>query len=332
VRTRLLDASRPPDLDEAARLLRAGGLVAFPTETVYGLGALALDPVAVRGIYAAKGRPATNPLIVHAQGVDEARVLATSWPVEAGLLAARFWPGPLTLVLPRSKAVPDEVTAGGATVALRVPSHPVARALLERVGAPLAAPSANRAEHVSPTVAAHVRADLDGRIDAILDGGACEVGIESTVLSLDPGGRRPPRLLRAGAIGRAQLQEALQMKIEDGPAAPPDGAIAASPGLHARHYAPAGVVRLVPAASLERTLRALAQAGHLAGALARSAAEVPGAHAWVRLPSDARGYARGFYAGLRELEERGCSAIAIETTPDDGEWEAVADRLKRASS
>src|SRR5436305_12541711 len=236
--TRLLSAQSPGDLDEAASLLRAGGLAALPTETVYGLGGLALEPLAVRAIYAAKGRPATNPLIVHVLGEKEARPLCARWPLEARQLVARFWPGPLTLVLPRTEIVPDEVTAGGPTVAVRAPSHPAARALLARVGAPLAAPSANRAEHVAPTSAAHVLRDLNGRIDAVLDGGRCAYGIESTVLALDPEG---PRLLRTGAISRASLEELLG-PIAQGPASA--GAIAQSPGQHRRHYAPAAVVRL----------------------------------------------------------------------------------------
>src|SRR3954469_18222448 len=220
--TRLLSAQSPGDLDEAAALLRSGGLVAFPTETVYGLGGLALEPLAVRAIYAAKGRPMTNPLIVHVLGEREARPLCARWPLEAMQLASRFWPGPLTLVLPRTDLVPDEVTGGGPTVAIRAPSHPGARALLDRVGAPLAAPSANRSEHVSPTTARHVLRDLNGRIDAVLDGGRCPVGIESTVVALTPAG---PRLLRAGAVPRSALEELLG-EVPDGATA---GAIAASP-------------------------------------------------------------------------------------------------------
>src|SRR3954465_10131963 len=195
--TRLLSAQSPGDLDEAAALLRSGGLVAFPTEPVYGLGALALEPLAVRAIYAAKGRPLSNPLIVHVLGEDGARPLGprwplgarrlvTRWPLEARQLAARFWPGPLTLVLPRTSLVPDECTAGGDTVAVRAPSHAAARGLLQRVGAPLAAPSANRSEHVSPTSAAHVLRDLNGRIDAVVDGGRRPGGVENTPVS-------PPR-------------------------------------------------------------------------------------------------------------------------------------------
>src|SRR6266404_530370 len=176
VETRLLSARSPADLDDAAALLRRGGLVAFPTETVYGLGALALEPLAVRAIYAAKGRPSTNPLIVHVLGEDEARPLVSRWPLEARQLAARFWPGPLTLVLPRTAIVPDECTAGGDTVGVRAPSHP----------------------------AAHVLRDLNGRIDAVVDGGRSPFGIESTVVGLDGD---QPRLLRAGAIPRGEIEE-----------------------------------------------------------------------------------------------------------------------------
>lgn len=332
MRTRRLDAAAAGDLDEAARLLRAGRLVAFPTETVYGLGALALDPLAVRGIYAAKGRPQTNPLIVHVEGPAQARALVRAWPAQAERLAELFWPGPLTLVLPRTAAVPDEVTAGGPTVAVRVPSHPVARAMLRKVGAPLAAPSANRAEHVSPTAAAHVLRDLDGRVDAVVDGGACAIGIESTVLWLPPEGAQPPRLLRAGAVSRGDLERALGGPIAAGPAS--EGP-AASPGLHARHYAPAAAVRLSSAERLEETARALSEAHARVGVLSRAGAFPAGAPFAVevlRLPDDAAGYARGFYAALRALEERGCDAIVVEELPASADWEALSDRLRRASS
>src|SRR3989442_636976 len=231
---------RSPGFDAAAGLLLRGGLVALPTETVYGLGALALEPLAVRAIYAAKGRAATNPLIVHVLGEDEARPLCARWPIEAQELVTRFWPGPLTLVLPRTERVPDEVTGGGSTVAVRAPSHPAARQLLARVRAPLAAPSANRSEHVSPTTASHVLRDLNGRIDAVLDGGRCPVGIESTVVALTSAG---PRLLRAGAVARSALEELLG----EVPDAAPAGVVPASPGQQQRHYAPAALVRLAEA-------------------------------------------------------------------------------------
>jgi L-threonylcarbamoyladenylate synthase len=319
--TRLLNARSPRDLDEAAAMLRRGGLVAFPTETVYGLGALALEPLAVRAIYAAKGRPPGNPLIVHVLGEDDARPLVTRWPLEAQQLAARFWPGPLTLVLPRTALVPDEATAGSDTVGVRAPSHQVARALLERVGAPLAAPSANRAEHVSPTSAAHVLRDLNGRIDAVLDGGRCSYGIESTVVALEPTG---PRILRAGAISQAALEELVgpvALGVRPGPAQ--------SPGQQRRHYAPAAVVRIAARPELEA---AVAQLHGRIGLLLRGDAPAPPAVAVARLPEDAAGYARGLYAALRDLEDADCTAIVVEQVPPGGEWDAIRDRLTRAAA
>jgi L-threonylcarbamoyladenylate synthase len=320
VETRLLSAQSPDDLDEAAALLRRGGLVAFPTETVYGLGALALEPLAVRSIYAAKARPLTNPLIVHVLGEDDARPLVSRWPLEARQLAARFWPGPLTLVLPRTEIVPDECTAGGDTVGVRAPSHPAARALLERVRAPLAAPSANRAEHVSPTSAAHVLRDLNGRIDAVLDGGRCPFGIESTVVALG----EVPRLLRAGAIPRAEIEELIG-PLEQG--AEPGG-VAQSPGQQRRHYAPAAIVRLARPEELTRMARALP--GRV-GLLVRGDTGAPEGAIVARLPQDAAGYARGLYAALRDLEDADCGAIAIEDVPEGPEWDAIRDRLSRAA-
>ena len=318
--TRLLSARSFADLDEAAALLRRGGLVAFPTETVYGLGALALEPLAVRAIYAAKARPPTNPLIVHVLGEDEARPLVSRWPVEALQLAARFWPGPLTIVLPRTALVPDECTAGGDTVGVRAPSHPVARALLERVGAPLAAPSANRAEHVSPTSAAHVLRDLNGRIDAVVDGGRCTYGIESTVVSLDGA----PRILRKGAIPTAEIEELLG-PLETGPAP----GIAQSPGQHRRHYAPAAIVRLVARPEMESVAARLPGP---VGLLVRGETSAPSDLALVRLPDDAPGFARGLYAALRDLEDAGCKSIVIEQVPAGAEWDAIRDRLTRAAA
>jgi len=319
VETRLLSARSPADLDEAAALLRRGGLVAFPTETVYGLGALALEPLAVRAIYAAKSRPLTNPLIVHVLGEDEARPLFSRWPMEARQLAARFWPGPLTLVLPRTAIVPDECTAGGDTVGVRAPSHPAARGLLQRVGAPLAAPSANRAEHVSPTTAAHVLRDLNGRIDAVVDGGRCPFGIESTVVSLDG----PPRLLRAGAIPRTEIEDLIG-PLETGAL----GTVAQSPGQQRRHYAPAAVVRLAARPELASVAATL---GGRVGALLRGDTPAPPAVAVARLPDDSQGYARGLYAALRDLEDADCNAILVEQVPGGPEWDAVRDRLSRAA-
>ena len=321
VETQLFSAHSPADLDAAADLLRRGGLVAFPTETVYGLGGLALEPLAVRAIYAAKGRAPTNPLIVHVLGEADARPLCARWPIEAQQLVARFWPGPLTIVLPRTDRVPDEVTGGGPTVAVRAPSHPAARNLLARVGAPLAAPSANRSEHVSPTTALHVLRDLNGRIDAVLDGGRCPVGIESTVMALTSQGAR---LLRAGAISRAQLEELLG-EVPDGAAG---ALVPASPGQGKRHYAPAALVRLAPASSLARVAADLPGP---VGALVRSDAALPHTVIAVRLPADPADYARDLYAAMRDLEDRGCTSICIESVPATAEWDAVRDRLSRAA-
>ncbi len=223
---------------QAARVLRSGGLVAFPTETVYGLGADATNPEAVAGIFTAKGRPSWDPLIVHVPELAALPSVVSAIPPQVQLLAERFWPGPLTLVLPRNPAIPASVAAGGSTIGVRIPSAPVAQALLREAGVPVAAPSANRFMHTSPTRAEHVLADLDGRIDCLLDGGPCSVGVESTVLDLTT---TPPRVLRPGGVTLEALREALG-EVEAPPSEPleagnPAG-IAAAPGQMARHYAP----------------------------------------------------------------------------------------------
>src|SRR6187402_2467669 len=227
------------DLEQAAELLRAGRLVAFPTETVYGLGANALDPSAVRRIYEAKGRPATSPLIVHVASLAMARKVVATWPEAAEKLAARFWPGPLTLVLPKAKRVPDIVTAGLGTVGVRMPAHPVALALIKKARLPLAAPSANRFTELSPVTAEQVRKGLGSTVDLVLDGGPCRVGIESTVLSL---AGPTPILLRPGMVSREQIEAII------GPVAlaenTKDGEAHASPGQHTKHYSPRAPLRL----------------------------------------------------------------------------------------
>ena len=281
----------------AVAILRRGGLVAFPTETVYGLGADARDPLAVRRIFAAKGRPASNPLIVHVASVDVARRYATAWPATADRLAAAFWPGPLTIVLPRDPTVADEVSAGRGTVGLRVPDHPVALALLAAFDGPVAAPSANRANHVSPTTAEHVRDELGDRVDLILDGGPCVVGIESTVVDLT--GDRPA-LLRPGGVSREQLEAVV------GPVDVVHGS-AASPGQGSRHYAP-----VTPAYRLA--------AGE----------PVPPGGAVLRCDGDPATVARTLYARLRALDGT-AAAIYVEMPPDAAEWAAVRDRLVRAT-
>src|SRR5437763_8542920 len=222
----------------AADVLRSGGLVAFPTETVYGLGANALDADAVGRIFAAKGRPAANPIIVHVADAAGVGAVVADWPDAAARLAERFWPGPLTLVLPKRDAVPDVVTAGGPTVAVRVPAHPVAHALLRAAGVPVAAPSANRSSELSPTTAGHVLHGLGGRIDLILDAGPCPGGIESTVLDVT---NDPPRLLRPGLVTPAQIEAVIGPIQRFGE---PAGSVLRSPGLLAKHYAPRAPLEL----------------------------------------------------------------------------------------
>jgi L-threonylcarbamoyladenylate synthase len=289
------------EIQKAAELLRAGRLVAFPTETVYGLGANALDEAAVRRIFEAKGRPLTSPLIVHVGSVEMARGLASRWPEEAEKLAGRFWPGPLTLVVPKAEHVPDLVTAGLGSVGLRIPAHPVARALIEAAGVPVAAPSANRFTELSPTTAEHVRAAFEGIAggpEMVLDGGACEVGIESTVLSLTA---PRPRILRPGMVTRAELEKVVG-EVEEGGGAE-------SPGQHPRHYSPRTAVYLQEAPGNGRGFRL-----KLSG-----------------MPGDAAGYAQRLYGILHELDRRGYDWISIEMPPDTPEWAGVRDRLKRAA-
>jgi L-threonylcarbamoyladenylate synthase len=297
----------PPELLlRAAGLLRAGRLVAFPTETVYGLGANALDPAAVRRIYEAKGRPSTSPLIVHVSSIAMARSLAVSWPPLAESLATRFWPGPLTLVVPKSPAIPDNVTAGLPTVGLRMPDHPLAAALIEAAGVPLAAPSANPFTGLSPTTADHVRQSLGDRVDLILDGGPCRVGIESTVVSL---AGPQPVLLRPGMVSRAAI-EALAGPLADPHSIAGSGSHPA-PGMHPRHYSPRTPLHIAP----------LRPTPSGRGYTLRRA----------DMPADPAGYAAALYDTLHRVDSEGWDWIAIEPPPDTPEWSAVLDRIRRAA-
>jgi len=319
----------PAVLAEAAALLRRGELVAFPTETVYGLGANALDATAVDRLYRAKGRPGWNPLIVHVADAAAARALVSEWPEAAARLAERWWPGPLTLVLPKRPVVPDNVTAGLPTVALRVPRHPVALALLRAAGVPVAAPSANRSGQVSPTTAAHVVRSLGDRVPLVLDAGPTEVGIESTVVDLS--GSRP-RVLRPGGVSRADL-EAVLGPMEPVPAAPAGEVPRPAPGMLERHYAPRARLFLFPSEAaplIAAEASALARQGEIVGALLRQAT-VPVAARTVVLPDDPQGYARGLYQALHELDDAGCTVIMVEEPPGESAWEAVRDRLERAA-
>jgi L-threonylcarbamoyladenylate synthase len=321
----------PRALGPAAETLRRGGLVAFPTETVYGLGAHALDPQAVARIYAAKGRPGYNPLIVHVADADAARALTSAWPAEADALAAAFWPGPLTLVLPKNDSIPHSVTAGLPSVALRVPAHPVAHALLRLAGIPVAAPSANRSTEVSPTTAQHVVRSLGERVDVIVDGGPCPVGIESTVLSL---AGPVPTLLRPGTISVDDLRPVIG-HVALPSSAPEATAARPSPGMMDRHYAPRAELRLLVEGESEAKLMAVPVLGDTAVLVlhpnARTAGVLPSAHVIV-MPDDPTEYAARLYALLHELDERGYARIWVQQPPDAPAWAGVRDRLRRAAT
>ncbi|MFN2317784.1 MAG: L-threonylcarbamoyladenylate synthase [Gemmatimonadales bacterium] len=319
----------PERLAEAAAILRGGGLVAFPTETVYGLGANALNRRAVARIYSVKGRPAFNPVIAHVASVEQARALAATWPGHADRLAAVFWPGPLTLVVPKAAIVPDIVTAGAETIAIRVPAHPVALALIHEAGVPLAAPSANRSTAVSPTTAEHVAKGLGGRVDLILDAGPTAVGIESTVLDLT--GPRP-RILRPGPIGPAALEAVIGPLGADDDA-PARGAPRKSPGMMHRHYAPQARIMLFDPDRREGVAEELQRAmvgGVTVGAMLVGD-DLPGHHV-LQMPDDPAAYARALYAALHQLDDLGCGLVAIEMVPDTILWGGVRDRLTRAAT
>jgi L-threonylcarbamoyladenylate synthase len=312
----------PAVLRAAAGLLRAGRLVAFPTETVYGLGADGLDSAAVARIYAAKGRPSTNPLILHVDGLPMAQGLCSRWPEAAVRLAEAFWPGPLTLVLPRQDGVPDTVTGGGDTVALRMPAHRVPLSLIGLLGRPLAAPSANLSERVSPTRAEHVLEDLEGRIALILDGGPTARGLESTVVDLSTDG---PRILRPGPIPPALLRRLLG-RVEVGSLQPVTGP-APSPGLGLRHYAPR--LPLVLRGPGE-PLPGFGPVAWLAFGEART--DPPPGTARVGMPRDPDAYGARLYAALRALDQPSFHSIVVDLPPPTEGWAAVHDRLRRAAA
>jgi len=311
-------------IDQAVAILRRGGLVAFPTETVYGLGADASNPAAVTRIFAAKGRPADHPLIVHLGRIEELSAWARAVPDAAWKLARAFWPGPLTLILPRAAGVCDAVTGGQDTVGLRIPSHPVAQRLLRAFGGGIAAPSANRFGRLSPTTAAHVREELGDRVDSILDGGPCVVGIESTIVDLSTG---QPILLRPGHIGIDALVATTGLAV----GSPTSHAPRAS-GTLAAHYAPTRPLRLVAAGDLEAECRREASVRAVA-VLARRPAPPNGmAHTWRVAANEATEYARELYAALRDLDRSGCDIILVESPPDQSPWAAIHDRLRRSAA
>lgn len=314
----------------AAQLLRAGQVVALPTETVYGLAANALDPAAVASIFAIKGRPATNPIIVHVASLDMARRCAANWPVLAGKLADAFWPGPLTLVLPRSAPIPDIVTANGPTVGIRWPSHPFIQAVIRECGFPLAAPSANTSNRLSPTNAGHVRQDLGHKIRLIIDGGQSQVGIESTVLDL---ARVPPRLLRPGMIHEEALV-AVTGKLAVSQGDSPE--VLRSPGLLRKHYSPRARLVLWAWANDAELKEQLARSGV---ALSRihvvAHTHIPAGEGCGRvsvIPHDPQAFARALYAELHECDRLGAGLIVVEALPRTASWRALADRLRRAAA
>jgi L-threonylcarbamoyladenylate synthase len=323
VSPRVLSAADPLAIAEAAAVLRQGGLVAFPTETVYGLGANAFDARAVARVFEVKARPSFDPLIVHlASARDLARVSPTADP-RVGALAARFWPGPLTLVLARSPEVPDLVTSGLDTVGVRVPAHPAAHALIEAAGVPVAAPSANPFGYVSPTTAAHVAELLGRAVDLVLDGGACRVGVESTILSL---AADPPVILRPGGTPREDLEEALGLVLEvAGPAERPS-----APGQLLKHYATHTPLRILTGAAGPAP-PAPARVGLLA--FGPTAAAVGYADVEVLAPDgSAATAAANLFAALRRLDGAGLDLILAEACAEAGLGHAIMDRLRRASA
>jgi L-threonylcarbamoyladenylate synthase len=334
MQTRVLriDAAAPESaaLAEAVAVLRRGGLVAFPSETVYGLGANALDSDAVGRIFAAKGRPANNPLIVHVATAEQARELTGDWPDTAARLSAQYWPGPLTLVLSRNYRVPEIVTAGGPTIAIRIPAHPVALALLCGVGLPLAAPSANRSSYLSPTRPEHVLRSLDGRIDLLLDAGPTTGGVESTVLDVSTS---PPRLLRPGLIAPAQIEAVVGPIQRAALSDASQGGALPSPGMLSRHYAPNARLECT-AKDAPARVEALCRGGTRVGWLAFGGSDLPQRPelTLVLMPSDAGNYAAQLYAALHILDEAEVEQIVVSMPPDTEEWLAVRDRLMRAAS
>lgn len=314
--------TRAATLDDALAALRRGEPIGLPTETVYGLAADAHDPAAVRRIYELKGRPSDHPLIVHVADAVTASRWAGDWPEAAEALAEAFWPGPLTLILPRAANVPDEVTGGQDTVGLRVPAHPVAQALLRAFEGGVAAPSANRFGRISPTTAQHVREEFGDAVPVVLDGGECEIGLESTIVDLSSD---TPRILRPGKLSRPEI-EAVIGPVAEGK----DGDSPRASGTLASHYAPRASVEVLARAPLVARYHELAKRGHKVAALLRGQPfkDVEG----EVLPSDLAGYGHALYAALRRLDARGFDMLLAELPPHTAAWAAVNDRLKRAAA
>jgi len=314
------------DIARAVALLRAGELVAFPTETVYGLGADAQNPAAVAKIFSVKGRPADHPLIVHLPDAEHLTEWAREIPREAIALSHAFWPGPLTLILKRSEIVPDAVTGGQDTVGLRVPAHPLALKLLQAFGSGLAAPSANRFGRVSPTTAQHVRDELGDAVPLVLDGGACQVGIESSIVDLSQGA---PVLLRPGMISRREIEAVIGRPVREAASARP--ATRAS-GMLEAHYAPSTLLVMLESGQIAARLRERLQSGERTGVVSWSPAPegLDAPCVWHYIGPDAVAYAKGLYASLRALDQLGLACIFVEAPPEGPDWAPICDRLAKS--
>ena len=317
----------------AAELLRAGEVVALPTETVYGLAANALDIKAVMKIYEAKGRPAHNPIIVHVASVEMAKQCVSTWPLAADQLAEAFWPGPLTLVLPKAQEIPVVATAGGATVGVRWPSHPFIQAVIRQCGFPLAAPSANLSNQISPTNAEHVCKQLGDRIPLIVDGGQSQVGIESTVIDLTS---EPPVVLRPGMIHEESLIAVTGELASFHKRVLPGGETLRSPGLLEKHYAPkAKLVVLGWRDGADLRAQLANSRLPIANCHAIAHTQIPSSEGFASIsviPHDAEAFARAIYAELHRCDEAGAELIVVEALPEAPEWRAIADRLQRAAA
>lgn len=324
------------DVTRAVDILRKGGVVALPTETVYGLGADASNSEAVAKVFALKNRPVDHPLIVHISGVDKLPQWADEIPASAQVLASRFWPGPLTMIFKRAPSVLDAVTGGQDTIGLRVPNHPLTLQVLAEFGGGVAAPSANRFGKISPTRAEHVAEEFGDRVDYILDGGPCEVGLESTIVDLTA---ERPRILRLGAVtaedidsalGHAGYTEGGGRTSREGEPSPPK-----TPGSLVAHYAPETPMCLVASGELATRALELASLGRSVGVIARKpapSAEIAAQCRWVMISPEAAEYGRLLYATMRKLDQMRCDVILVEAPPALKEWEAIADRLTRAAS
>ncbi len=337
IQTKILPTHTPAlfqaAIRQAAAALRGGEVVALPTETVYGLAASALNAEAVARIYEIKGRPAHNPIIVHVAGEEMAKQCVARWPDAAARLARAFWPGPLTLVLARAESIPGIVTAGGLTVGVRWPSHPLAQAVIRECGFPLAAPSANMSGRISPTNAAHVRQQLGGRVRLIVDGGQCQVGIESTVLDLE---LRPPRVLRPGMIHAESLTAVIGETQHLERATRNEGRALRSPGLLQKHYAPQAKVVVLDwrdDAQLGSQITALGHSPAAVQVIAHTRIPSAAGFAGVSvIPRDVEAFARALYAEWHRCDEAGARVIVMEAPPELPEWSAIADRLRRAAA